>query len=141
MADILIGLGGTGGKILKAFRQRLWTEFDSSQRKNLPIEFIYVDSDRAMLDASDISYQTIHGNCVFETREFVDIKTHSNIDAIFANPKGYPRLMGVLGNVGATQSAVCPIGAAADQKRRAGRMLFAANIDAYLSRLARAVQD
>ena len=67
MADILIGLGGTGGKILKAFRQRLWTEFDSSQRKNLPIEFIYVDSDRAMLDASDVSYQTIHGNCVFET--------------------------------------------------------------------------
>ena len=141
MADILIGLGGTGGKILKAFRQRLWTEFDSSQRKNLPIEFIYVDSDRAMLDASDVSYQTIHGNCVFETSEFVDIKTHSNIDAIFANPKGYPRLMGVLGNVGATQSAVCPIGAAADQKRRAGRMLFAANIDAYLSRLGRAVQD
>ena len=86
MADILIGLGGTGGKILKAFRQRLWTEFDSSQRKNLPIEFIYVDSDRAMLDASDVSYQTIHGNCVFETSEFVDIKTHSNIDAIFANP-------------------------------------------------------
>ena len=76
-----------------------------------------------------------------ETSEFVDIKTHSNIDAIFANPKGYPRLMGVLGNVGATQSAVCPIGAAADQKRRAGRMLFAANIDAYLSRLGRAVQD
>ena len=79
MADILIGLGGTGGKILKAFRQRLWTEYDSSQRKNLPIEFIYVDSDRAMLDASDISYQTIHGNCVFETREFVDIKTHTAI--------------------------------------------------------------
>ena len=26
--------------------------------------FIYVDSDRAMLDASDITYQTIHGNCL-----------------------------------------------------------------------------
>lgn len=141
MADILIGLGGTGGKILKAFRQRLWTEFDAAQRRNLPLGFIYVDSDRAMLDASDISYQTIHGNCVFETNDFVDIKTHSNIDAIFANPKGYPRLTGILGNVGATQSAVCPVGAAADQKRRAGRLLFASNIEAYLSKLATAVQD
>ena len=40
MADILIGLGGTGGKILKAFRQRLWTEFDKQQRARLPIFYL-----------------------------------------------------------------------------------------------------
>ena len=63
MSHILIGLGGTGGKILKAFRQRLWTEYDESQRNKLPIGFIYVDTDSAMINPSDISYQTIHGNC------------------------------------------------------------------------------
>ena len=79
MADILIGLGGTGGKILKAFRQRLWTEFDRQQRACLPISFIYVDTDNSMLNPNDVSYETIHGNCCFQPNDFVDIKTHSNI--------------------------------------------------------------
>lgn len=135
MSHILIGIGGTGGKILKAFRQRLWNEYTEEERKHLPIGFIYVDTDRAMLNPSDPSYQTIHGNCCFTASDFVDIKTNSNIDAIFNNPKGFTRLMGVLGNVGETQTATCPVGAAADQKRRAGRLLFGANIDAYLHKL------
>ncbi|MDL2309537.1 tubulin-like doman-containing protein [Parabacteroides sp. OttesenSCG-928-B22] len=140
MADILIGLGGTGGKILKAFRQRLWTEYNSDNRRQLPIGFIYVDTDNSMLSPSDVSYETIHGNCCFEENEFVDIKTNSNIDEIFNNSQSFPRLQGVLGNVTETQTAVCPIGAAADQKRRAGRILFGANIDAYLSKLNSSVE-
>ena len=88
MADVLIGLGGTGGKILKAFRQRLWTEYNESQRKKLPIGYIYVDTDSAMMNPNDVSYETIHGNCCFEPNDFVDIKLHSDVDAIFGNPKG-----------------------------------------------------
>ena len=141
MADILIGLGGTGGKILKAFRQRLWTEYAEAERKKLPLGFIYVDTDKAMLDPTDITYETIHGNCCFSNNDFVDIKSHSDIDAIFANPKAFPRLQGLLGNSAETQTAVCPVGAAADQKRRAGRILFAANIDRYLSKLNQAVEQ
>lgn len=141
MADILIGLGGTGGKILKAFRQRLWTDYTDAERKRLPIGFIYVDTDRAMLDPSDVTYETIHGNCCFQPNDFVDIKTHSDIDNIFTNPTAYPKLHGLLGNVGETQSAVCPVGAAADQKRRAGRILFAANIEAYLFKLNTTIED
>lgn len=141
MADILIGLGGTGGKILKAFRQRLWTDFNDVDRKKLPVGYIYVDTDRAMLDPSDLTYETIHGNCCFQPNDFVDIKTHSDIDAIFANPTAYPKLHGLLGNVAETQTAVCPVGAAADQKRRAGRILFAANIDAYLFKLNTTIED
>ena len=141
MADILIGLGGTGGKILKAFRQRLWTEYNDTERKKLPIGFIYVDTDRAMLDSSAVSYETIHGNCCFDDNDFVDIKTHSDIDDIYKTPKNYPHLLGIIGNVAETQAAVCPVGAAADQKRRAGRTLFASNINLYLNKLNSAVED
>ena len=141
MADILIGLGGTGGKILKAFRQRLWTEYNETQRKKIPIGFIYVDSDKTMLDPTDISYETIHGSCCFDNADYVDIKTHSDIDAIFASPKNSPKLQGVIGNVSETQTAVSPVGAAADQKRRAGRILFAANIDSFLHKLDSTVKD
>ncbi len=139
MADILIGLGGTGGKILKAFRQRLWTEFSKEQRNNFALSFIYVDTDDSMINPDDPSYETIHGNCCFEPNEYVDIKTNSNIDAIFGNPQSYPRLLGVLGNVADTQTAVSPIGAAADQKRRAGRILFGANIESFLAKFGASV--
>ena len=141
MADILIGLGGTGGKILKAFRQRLWTEYNDTERKKLPIGFIYVDTDRAMLDSSAVSYETIHGNCCFDDNDFVDIKTHSDIDDIYKTPKNYPHLLGIIGNVAETQAAVCPVGAAADQKRRAGRTLFASNINLYINKLNSAVDE
>lgn len=135
MANILIGLGGTGGKILKAFRQRLWMEHDPKTHEQLGIGFIYVDSDAAMLNPTDVSYETIHGNCCFDDNDFVDIKKNSDVDVIFSKSNVYPRIAGVLGNVAETQTAVSPVGAAADQKRRAGRILFAANIDAYLSKL------
>lgn len=141
MAYILIGLGGTGGKILKAFRQRLWTEQTDTERKKLPIGFIYVDTDRAMLDATDVTYETIHGNCCFDKNDFVDIKKNSDIDSIFGAPKTTPHMLGIIGNAAETQAAVCPVGAAADQKRRAGRMLFAANIDLYLNKLNSTVNE
>jgi hypothetical protein len=135
MADILIGLGGTGGKILKAFRQRLWTDYTEEERRKLPIGFIYVDSDKKLLDLSDGTYDTIHGNCCFTEEEFIDIKKDSEVDAIFLNSGAHPKLQGVIGNVSETQSAVCPVGEAADQKRRAGRILFASNIDKYVEAL------
>lgn len=136
MANILIGLGGTGGKILKAFRQRLWTEYAPEKHEQLGIGFIYVDSDSKMLNPTNVTYETIHGNCCFDDNDFVDIKKNSDVDVIFANSNAYPRIAGVLGNVAETQTAVSPVGAAADQKRRAGRILFAANIDSYLSKLS-----
>lgn len=36
---ILIGLGGTGGKVLKAFRKRLFQEYNDDERSRLPIPF------------------------------------------------------------------------------------------------------
>ena len=40
---ILIGLGGTGGKILKAFRKRMFQEYSAEERAMLPIGYLYVD--------------------------------------------------------------------------------------------------
>lgn len=54
---ILIGLGGTGGKVLKAFRKRLFQEFTPEERANLPISFLYVDSSTEMMQAGDITWK------------------------------------------------------------------------------------
>ena len=42
---ILVGLGGTGGKILKAFKMRMFEEFPVAEvRDKLPVALLYVDS-------------------------------------------------------------------------------------------------
>lgn len=47
---ILVGLGGTGGKILRAFKMRMFEEFhDDEERKKLPVALLYVDSTDEMM--------------------------------------------------------------------------------------------
>ena len=47
---ILVGLGGTGGKILRAFKMRMFEEFPTQEeRAKLPIALLYVDSTDEMM--------------------------------------------------------------------------------------------
>lgn len=47
---ILIGLGGTGGRILREFKMRMFEEFpDPDMRKRLPVSLLYVDSTKEMI--------------------------------------------------------------------------------------------
>lgn len=47
---ILIGLGGTGGRILRAFKMRMFEEFpNKDERENQPVALLYVDSTREMM--------------------------------------------------------------------------------------------
>lgn len=40
---ILIGLGGTGGKILRAFKMRMFEEFpNKEEREKQPVSILYV---------------------------------------------------------------------------------------------------
>ena len=47
---ILIGLGGTGGKILRAFKMRMFEEFpDSQERRKQSVQLLYVDTTKEMM--------------------------------------------------------------------------------------------
>lgn len=47
---ILVGLGGTGGKILRAFKMRMFEEFPVQEERNeLPVALLYVDSTNEMM--------------------------------------------------------------------------------------------
>ena len=66
--NILVGLGGTGGKILKAIRKRLNQEYSERDLRSIPIGFLYVDSDKA----DRISKET--GEDMFDNNEFLYIQ-------------------------------------------------------------------
>ena len=129
---ILIGLGGTGGKVLKAFRKRLWEEFPKSEDRNkLPIGFVYVDSTDEMMKPGDPTWRVFGQSAQFEESEFVNIKT-TDLGMILNNPDAFPGLKNVVKNGEMMKKTLGEVGAAAGQKRRAGRILFASNITKYI---------
>ena len=131
---ILIGLGGTGGKVLKAFRKRLFQKFNEEVRNRLPIGFVYVDSSMEMMDSEDVTWRVLGQNAIFNQNEFVFIKGVEP-EAVLRNPNGYPGLRGFIGNPEIMGRALGEVGAAAAQKRIAGRILFGSSVDRYKSAL------
>lgn len=131
---ILIGLGGTGGKVLKAFRKRLYQEYSAEEREQLPIGFLYVDSSIEMMKSDDKTWMVLGENAQFDENEFVNIKG-VDINAILAAPGTFPGLKNIIGDAEVMGKTLGAIGAAAAQKRRAGRILFGSNIDKYISGL------
>ena len=127
---ILIGLGGTGGKVLKAFRKRLFEEFTPEERANLPISFLYVDSSTEMMQAGDITWKVLGEDAQFNQNEFLFVKG-IDLNTVFSNPSGFPGLKGFIGDPEVMKRTLGEVGAAAAQKRRAGRILFGSNIDSY----------
>lgn len=127
---ILIGLGGTGGKVLKAFRKRLYQEYSAEERAQLPIAFLYVDSSIEMMKPDDKTWMVLGENAQFTESEFVNVKG-IDLNAVLSNPNSYPGLRGIIGDAEVMRKTLGEVGAAAAQKRRAGRILFGSNIDKY----------
>ena len=130
---ILIGLGGTGGKILKAFKMRMFEEFPNTRsRNNLPVSLLYVDSTREMMGIGRSDFRVMGLDASFQENEFLNIKG-VNVEHILNNINNYPTVKGIVDNAMAVKTAIGPLGEAAGQMRRAGRLLFAANAAAFVN--------
>lgn len=138
---ILVGLGGTGGKILRAFKMRMFEEFPSAeQRAKQPVALLYVDSSMEMMPKEGrarADFRVFGQDASFKNNEFLDIKKF-DVPAILDHIDNYPFVKGVVNNVNAVREAIGALGEAAGQKRRAGRLLFAANAIGYVNGLRNA---
>lgn len=136
---LLIGLGGTGGKILKEFKKRLFREHpdDTERAKLVPaIEFLYVDSTEEMMNKNhkDKDWRVMGKDATFTQNEFLLIKPgQDSVSQILDNIDNYPGLHYVVKNGNAMRTTLGEIGAAAGQKRRAGRIMFASNAAKFLA--------
>ena len=135
---ILVGLGGTGGKILRAFKMRLFEEFHTQEeRKKLPVSLLYVDSTEEMMPQDGKArpdFRVMGQDASFTRNEFLNIKA-VDVEHILDHIGNYPSVKGIVNNVSAVKSAIGSLGQAAGQKRRAGRLLFAANAIGYVNSL------
>lgn len=135
---ILVGLGGTGGKILRAFKMRMYEEFPTAEeRKKQPVSLLYVDSTDEMMPKDGrarADFRVMGQDASFTNNEFLNIKD-VDVDHILNHIDNYPPIKGIVDNVSAVKSAIGSLGQAAGQKRRAGRLLFAANARGYVNSL------
>lgn len=132
---ILVGLGGTGGKILRAFKMRMFEEFPNADERNKqPVALLYVDSTREMMGIGRPDMDVLGQDASFTENEFLNIKG-CDVPELLDNIDQHPELNGIVRNVGAVRTAIGNLGEAAGQMRRAGRLLFAVNANRYVSAL------
>lgn len=135
---ILVGLGGTGGKILRAFKMRFFEEFPKKEeRDKQPVSLLYVDSTDEMMSKDGkarADFRVMGQDASFTNNEFLNIKA-VDVEYILDHINNYPSVKGIVENVSAVKSAIGSLGQAAGQKRRAGRLLFAANAIGYVNSL------
>src|SRR5260370_28589256 len=81
---LIIGLGGTGGRILRALRKSVYQEFLSQDPVNGNIRYLYVNSNEEMMAADDLSWK-VFGESVQLSRPSPLQISPANTAAVLAN--------------------------------------------------------
>lgn len=118
---LIIGLGGTGGNILKAFQKRFKARYGDGNPENTRVNYLYVDSSEADLNASP-----------FTVDQKVNI--HGMKGDILAHLNEYPSMKAFISDEDRTylkeddQVGMIIDTGIGGQRRRFGRMLIANNV-------------
>jgi hypothetical protein len=127
---LFIGLGGTGGKVLRELRKRVFEEFRSNEPEHgVFLDYIYVDSSDE--DLNDRSGWKVLGKSV-HLGEAQKVSIHGISASMFQNINMYPGLQAFLNphDLQIVQSKMGPLVSAGigGQRRRLGRTLMANNL-------------
>lgn len=137
--NLIVGLGGTGGRVLKELRKRLYDEHD-----DIPagIGFMYVDASNELMQNDDSSWLTAEGyNAQFAPSEYLNISLRYP-DSSLVVPAYFPNLQGIIENCERLKTYQPSKGAMND--RRLGRVLLgihAADFDRLLQKSVHDLQE
>lgn len=139
---IIIGAGGTGGKVIKAMRKRIFQKYSAEERKKIGIGFLYVDSSKEMMRPNDPSWKVLGQNAQIGRNDFVFIR-EASLSEVFSHSSGRPGISSWLGSRKIWENIVGTVGSdgAAAQKRRLGRFLFASQVSDFNQALVNKVQE
>ncbi|MBQ7512753.1 MAG: DUF4339 domain-containing protein [Prevotella sp.] len=126
---LIIGLGGTGGRVLAAFRKLMFEKFNGDVKpKDMWIDYIYMDSSEQDLKMKDPAQWSIMGKSIALNEDSVIKIPAANLRDYVENRNRFKYLAPWLGNSEDWANIINDpkIGeGAAGQKRRLGRLLFA----------------
>lgn len=132
---VLIGLGGTGGKILAAFRRSLYELEGSKDPTPNNIEYLYVDSNPEYMDL-DCSLWRIPGDSLYIGKSATLDIQGKDLRGTLANLHRYPSIQPWIGSESRWSHIQSAIGEGiGGQKRRLGRFLFASQATEFINRV------
>lgn len=136
MNHLIIGLGGTGGRVIRSFRKSIFQSFRSTEPAGVNIDYLYVDSDDRMMGLTDVTWKTFGQSVQLDPRNQLVIKS-ADLSKCLADLPSYGNLRPWLGGRDQWKDILSGIADATigGQKRRLGRFLFARGIDEFERKL------
>lgn len=134
---LIIGLGGTGGKVIRSFRRLIFQQFHSKEAKDVNLEYLYVDSSAEMMTLDDPSWKILGKSVQLDKHNQLLIRGGADLAAHLENLSNYPGIQGWIGDksqwLDILNSIVGEV--LGGQKRRLGRFLFACKIKDFRERV------
>ena len=140
---VLIGLGGTGGKIIRSLRRAIYQNYRSEQPKGANLRYLYVDSSDEMMKHDDPSWKIL-GQSVQLPLSGQLLISGLNLGSVLENVGNYPGIEPWIGNRDAFRELLNSANAAnivGGQKRHLGRFLFACQVQKFREQLQSLVRE
>jgi len=140
---LLVGLGGTGGKILRAFRKTVYQNFRAAAPKGVNLGYLYVDSSDEMMQHDDPSWKIL-GESVQLPLSSQLLISGLNLVSVLDNIGSYPGIAPWIGDREAFRELLNSANAAnivGGQKRHLGRFLFACQVHKFREKLQTLVRE
>lgn len=136
MNHVIVGLGGTGGKVIRALRKLIYQEFRSEQPEGVSLGWLYVDSDAQLMGEDDESWKTLGISVQLPAASKLLI-TDANLAARLDDLASYPGIQPWIGEREQWRDILNSIVGVTlgGQKRRLGRFLFACKADRFREHL------
>ncbi|MEI6708080.1 MAG: tubulin-like doman-containing protein [Methylococcales bacterium] len=133
---LLIGIGGTGGKILRALRKNMFQEFRGNGPDIVNLGYLYIDSSKEMMAIDDGSWRILGESVQLAPRSQLLI-TGGNLNQILDNLGGHPNIQPWIGSRDQWKDILNSIvgETLGGQKRRLGRFLFACKSRSFKDQL------
>jgi len=133
---LIIGLGGTGGKIIRSFRKTIYQEFRIRKPDSANIDYLYIDSDKELMKFDEPSWKILGKSVQLGKNQQLLIQD-ANLNARLESINNFPGIKSWIGSKEGWQDILKSIvgEVLGGQKRRLGRFLFACKIDEFRERI------
>jgi hypothetical protein len=140
---LIIGLGGTGGKVIRAMRKKVFEQFRSHHPPTANLDYLYIDSSDELMHPNDPSWKILGTSVQLLEKNRVHL-TDSSLREVVENTNNYPGIRPWIGSrdqlrdtLGSDQSVKIFGG----QRRRLGRFLFAQRIREFNDKVQGLLND
>jgi hypothetical protein len=140
---IIIGLGGTGGKVLRAFRKTIFQNYRAESPQGVNLGYLYVDSSDSMMALDDPTWKILGTNVQLPQQSQLKI-AGLNLSEVLDNVTNFPGIAPWIGNRDSFREIIRGADSAnivGGQKRRLGRFLFACRVGQYRDRISAIVRQ